>query len=40
MIDKLENNEENNYQIINAKFIEKEPMLERMKSMLLYNRHV
>ncbi len=40
MIDKLENNDGNNYHIINAKFIDKEPMLERMKGMFLYNRHV
>lgn len=39
MIDKLENNDKKNYYIINTKFIENEPILEKMKGMFLYNRY-
>lgn len=39
MIDRLENNDKKNYYIINTKFIENEPILEKMKGMFLYNRY-
>ena len=40
-MDKLESkNLGEKYYIINTKLIEKEPLLEKMKSMVLYNRNI
>ncbi|MEG1410323.1 MAG: LacI family DNA-binding transcriptional regulator [Terrisporobacter sp.] len=38
IMDKLENKDDKNHDIINIKFIEKESTFEKMKSMILYNR--